>query len=65
MASIELIQDSFHLHLHVMVEISMATHMEIPRHLLNSKRSSDPASVFILNRIPDLLHLSVRILLPK
>lgn len=65
MTSVELIQDSFHLHLHVMVEVSMATDMEIPRHLLNSKRSSDPASIFVLNRIPNLLHLSVRILLPQ
>ena len=65
MTGIELVQHSFHLHLHVMVEVSMATHVEIPRHFLYRERSFDPASIFVLNRVSHLFHLSVRILLPK
>lgn len=43
----------------------MTAHVKIPRHLLDGKRSSNAASVFVPDRIPDLLHLSVRVLLPK
>lgn len=49
--------------LHVVIEIGVATDMEVARHLLHSERSNQSAPIFLLECLLHLLQLLMWILL--
>lgn len=64
-AGVERTDNTLHLHLHVVIEISMAAHVEIARNLLHRKGTLNPAAILIFYCLPHILHLLVRVLLSK